>query len=438
MKKSIYLLSIVSILLLAGCRGRGGSTSQPSSTSSGSSGSSVSSSQNPSSGSAGSSAASQSASSATSQSSSTSSSIQPAELTISAVKEKGEALKDLVPSGEHKYISDEVVTTKGRVIQAIDYKAYSNILIYIADDNDMMPVLSLNSSNTLYDKCKNHIGKDTSNYIITGKVGYYYSLPILEVTSFELKQDMTFDVDYSKYSSTKYESLLNYNEALLDVDYNHKGCGSSKLVTLENMTCVAKADDNSWLFSDRSNVQSVYHQTSNTAFIVGKNYDLFGISCVHQWRPSIRVLDYKQLTDSITVDIKSLATEQTAAQAYSLGAPTDDTEKSTATNNFIKKYRTFYKATVYFNKYTQSANGNYVVAGDTYQSSVSSISDAAHKKLFKFNNENYNAYTDASRVPVNSYIGVNTSVTMYYSLYQFTKADGIMIPQVYIFDDLID
>ena len=442
MKKTLLLLLIPS-LLIVGCRGRGESTVEPTSTTSVSSTTSFAptSSSDTTVSTVTSETSSGTTTSSTSEETSSSASSTtddiPTTSSISDVKTKAEAYKDKVPSGSHQYFSDEIVVTKGRVIQCVAVGVSQEILVYIADGEDMICILT-NGQSKFYNSCSDYIGDEGSNYIITGNIGYYYSLPTINLTNYELRQSMKFDIDYSKYSSIEYTSIEKYNDKLLDLDYNKKGYGEGELVTLKNLLCIAKADDNSWLFSDGSYVQGGYHQTSNTAFTIGNVYDLFGISCLYQWKPSIRVLEYTVSSVKTTVDIKALAVEKTAAQMYSIGAPSDDTEKSAATNNFIKTFKYFYKSNTYFNAYGQAANGYYLVSGDNYYSDIiSSKETAATNKMFKFNNESLNKFTDLSHVSVRDFIFQNTPLTMYFVEYQFTTINKKEVPQVYMFEDFV-
>lgn len=451
MKKSLLFL-LIPTLLLAGCRGgRGhgssvvpptsdnptsvttGSTPTSGSTTGGSSGTTGTTGGSSTTGSSGS-----TGSSSSSSSSSSTSIIPPLEYkTISELNSIGNTIGSSLPSGTHESFNTDVIATRGRVIQAIAIGVSQQILVYICDADDMIPILTAGTSD-FYSACKNYIGKETSNYIIQGHIGYYYGQPTIQITNYELKTDMTYDIDYSKFTSTEYTAIDTYNTYLKSLDYNKKGYGEGSLVTLKNMLCIAKADDNSWLFSDGNYVQGVYHQTSNTAFNIGQCYNLFGISCLYQWKPSLRTLNYSYSYAGTTVDIESLAIEKTATQMYSIGAFTDDTEKCVATNNFVDTFKFFYKSTVYFNHYGQAANGYYTVAGDNYYSSeISSKNTASDNRMFLFNNESMNKYTSLSYVPVRDYIQQNFTLTMYFVEYQFTQANKRMMPQVYMFEDFV-
>ena len=431
--------------MLAGCRGRGGKTTvDPTSVNP----TSVTTGSTPTSGTTGGSSGTTSTTGATGTSSTTGSSSSnsttstttiPVEdaITITAAKAKCEEYRTSVPSGEHQYISNEVVITKGRVVQCVNVAAYQTQLVYIADGDDMIAILTNGQSN-FYKACSDYIGQTTSNYVITGKVGIYYSQPVIDITNYELKQTMTFDVDFTTYSTNSYASIESYNDYLESLDYNHKGYGVGKLVKMNSLLCIAKADNNSWLFTDSQHVQGIYHQTSNTAFTVGKVYNIIGLECLIQWKPSIRCLHFSEVSETVSVDIESLAISKTAVQMYSQGCPTDDTEKSTATNNFIKTFKYFYKSNVYINAYGQAANGYYTVAGDSYYSDlISSQVTASGNRMFLFNNASMTKYTNTKYVPVRDYICQDFTLLMYYVEYQFTKVDGRKMPQVYLFEDLV-
>lgn len=385
---------------------------------------------------------SESTSQTTSTTSSTSTTTpQPESSGIAEALAKGEALKSSVPSGSHEFFSTEQVTIKGRVIQDINIYISQNSLTYLCDGTNMIPVLNAGTSE-FHKKIKDYIGKETSNYVITGRIGYYYSQPCISLTSFELKQTMTFDIDYSKLNYTSYTSISSYVDFCTTIDYNKKGSGVSELVNLKGVKCIAKADDNSWLFSDGERVQGAYMQTSNTYFTIGKYYDLQGFSHVIAWKPSINVLTAKSRTDlSFNVDIPNNAVSKTSKQMYSIGAPKDDVEKSTSTNNFLKTFQYFYKAeNQYFNAYAVDAN-YYVVSNETYYSDmITSANTASDKNMFKFNNPNYkfqNTTGDIARLAIKDYLFQELPLTMYYCEYQFTTINKREVPQVYMFEEFV-
>lgn len=423
-KKSLLLIPLL-LILVCGCRGKGNtSTSSSESTSHSSSqttsgGTSISSSSN-----------------SKTSSTSTTTTPTPETITIKDALVKGESYKEQVTPGSHEYFG-ETISTKGRVIQAVAIGIQQNILVYICDGKDMIPCLTGGTSN-FYKACKDYIGKETSNYVLTGRIGYYYSTPCLEVTGYQLNTSMTFNIDYKSFDYDQYSTVEPYNTYLESLDYNKKGYGQGKLVKLNNFKCIAKGDDNSWLFSDGTHVQGVYHQTSNTAYSVGSQYNIYGLSCLYQWKPSLRTFVYEISSGSpINVDIESLAIEKTAESMYSVGAPGEDTEKCENTNKFIRTFKYFYKADLYFNYYTENGIG-YVVAGDNYYSSViTSKTTASSNKMFLFNNDSYNRWNSSIYVPVVDYLCENTILTSYFVEYQFTTVNKKEMPQVYMFEDLI-
>lgn len=440
MNKRIFLLLPLTTFILIGCSRGGKSTTTATTKESSSSISQTSSSGTSSITSAitTSSSSSSSSSSKTSSTSSTSStSPTPQTISIKDAITLGNSYAKDVPIGSHEYFG-EVISTKGRAIQNIAIGLNQSGLTYICDGEAMIPCLGGTGSNTLYKKCSDYIGQDTSNYIVTGKIGYYYSMPCLEITDFILKQDMKFTIDYKSFDYTNYDSIENYNDFLLTIDYNKKGYGESKLVKLTNLKCLSKADDNSWIVTDGTYSQGVYHQTSNTALSVNTQYTFYGISCLYKWKPSLRILSYEvSQGKSIEFDIDTVAITKTASEMYSCGCPKDDTEKSTSTNNFIKTFKYFYKSELYFNYYIANNNG-YVVAGDNYYSSViSSQTTAQTNKMFLFNNASYNRWQSLTYVPVANYLLENIKLTSYYVEYQFTKNSGVMMPQVYMFEEYI-
>ena len=378
-------------------------------------------------------------SSSSSSSSSITTSSQPGPTSIS-IKEAialGNAHAGDVPQGSHEFFG-ETITTSGRAIQNIAIGINQAGLTYICDGKDMIPCFGGTGSNTLYDKCSKYIDKDTSNYTVTGQIGFYYSMPCIKITSFVLHQDMKFNIDYKSLTYDDYISIENYNSFLEDVDYNKKGYGESSLVKLTNVICLAKEDNNSWLVSDGTHAQNVYHQVSNTSLTNGTQYNLYGISCLYKWRPSLRILAYEVSSGpSINVDVESLAISKTATQMYSIGCPKDDIEKCQTTTNFIKTYKYFYKSDLYFNYYETNGNA-YVVAGDNYYSSpISSQTTAKNNKMFLFNNESYNKWQSTKYVPVANWLLENTKLTSYYVEYQFTKNDGVMMPQIYMLENYV-
>jgi len=436
-RKFLFILPLVTILI-AGCRRGGTSSISSSSTASISSSSQTSTtSSSKSSETSATTSSSHSSSSTSSSSSSSSTAPLPETISIKEANELGKTYASQVPSGEHEYFG-ESISTKGRAIQNIAIGINQDGLTYICDGEDMIPCLSGTSGNTLYAKCSDYINKETSNYIVTGYIGYYYSMPCLKVTSFELKQTMTFNIDFTTFEYQEFTTVESYNNFLLDVDYNKKGYGESKLVKFSNLKCLGKVDDNSWLMSDGYHAQNIYFQTSNTAFSTSSQYCVYGISCLYKWRPSLRVLGYElSKGETITLDIDAISISKTATQMYSSGCPTEDTEKSITTNNFVKTFKYFYKSDLYFNYYTSNSNG-YVVAGDSYYSSeISSQATAKDRKMLLFNNDSYNRWQYTTYVPVANYLLENQILTSYYVEYQFTKNSGVMMPQVYMLEEYI-
>lgn len=430
MKKIIIIPIISASLLVAACRGNNTPTS--SGTSSFPTTSSViptSATSSPTTAQSSSATSSHSSSSTkTSSSTSSSTSTSPKPVSYISIKEA------------NKKSDGKVITTRGRTIQSIDIKTSMEILVYICDGEDMIPVLT-NGQSEFYKKVSNYIGKETSNYYITGTINHRFDMTILEVSDYQLQQSMTFDIDYSKFQYSEYSKIDTYNSYVESINYNKKGHGVGKLSKLTSLKCIAKADDNSWLFTDGNYVQGCYHQLSNTAFTVGNVYDVYGISCVYAWKPSLRVLDYKLSSEKITLNIDAVSIPTTATEMYSVGAPSEDIEKCENTNKFLRTFKYFYKASIYFNYYQTSSGLIYIVAGDKFYSSpITTVETACANKMFKFNNPTYNKISsvgDIARLPVKDYVGQEILLDTYFVEYQFTTVNKKEMPQIYMLEDYI-
>lgn len=443
--KKFILFPICAVLLVTGCNRNSSTTSQPTSepttsttTLSTSSTSIVSSTSSMTS-------ITSSISSSTTQTTTTSKSTTITSTTspikdiipIGEAIKKGKSYAKDVPSNEHYYFSNEEIKISGRVIQCIAIGINQEGLTYISDGKDIISCLSGTAQNSLYYKCKDYVGLESSNYIVTGRIGFYYSNPVINVTSFEYTPSTTYSIDYDNFSYKDYSSIDEYNDDLENLEYNKKGYGEGELIVLKGVKCLAEADDNSWLFSDGNFVQGAYFQTNKFGFTVYKTYDIYGISCLYKWKPSIRTLMCKLSQEDVEVKVNEKAINTTADEMYKIGAPTEDIEKCENTNKFIRTFKYFYTATCYFNYYIANTNG-YVVAGDSYYSQeITSQTAASDKHMFLFNNESFNRWQNTHYVPVKDFLLSEYPLTFYFVEYQFTKSNKRMMPQVYMFEDYI-
>ena len=424
--------------MLAGCRGRGNTTTSGDSTSNNPTSGTIA----PTSGTTVTSGTSATSSSGISSSSGSSSSSSPTSITppattitIAEAISKCEALKDT--SSEKEIIGSEEVTIRGNVYQDITIYLNERHVTFFTDGTNEIGVVHTPS---IWNIADNKIGKNTSNYYVTAKTGYFYSKPTLFLYSAPIESSSpTIDVDWSTRTYEEYTSVASFHDYCETIDYNKKGHGYDKYVSMKQIKCIAKADDNSWLFTDGTHVQGIYHQTSNTTFTVGNYYNVYGIASVYRWKPSIRVLRYELADGNINLNIPSLAIEKTAVQMYGLGCPDEDTEKNTSTRNFMRTFRYFYKVPNQYFSYYVSSN-YYVISGDTSITCSNQTMAATNNKIL-FNNASMNrlnSVSDVNHCPARDYISQTFTLDFFYcASYQFTKSNGKMMPQVYMFEDFV-
>ncbi len=344
--------------------------------------------------------------------------------TIKTIKEIKELCNKLTPATDDIKITTSEIEVEfvGQAIDSIDTKANSanhtpQMKVLVADETGYIFVASQpgsQSQNTLYQSFSNNKQKHNSKYIIKGKIGLYRGQPevVCESFTWDEKLEVTYDLD--KLSTSYIDSIPSfYNVVNNEADYNAKGQGIGYIHKMEDLKCIGKADNNSWIFTDSTKkIMGVYDFISNTTFTVGSVYDITGLTSTNQWKPSLRVLDYKLKSDVSVDDPYESYKDITIKETFNIKRPKLDDKDYRRYPDYLSSFQYVYKSTVYFDYINNSSNEE--ICGDQYYStSPSSNQVAASRYYARFNNDNY----DWPNID-DSYFTDNKTVTIFYSLYQ--------------------
>ncbi len=340
-------------------------------------------------------------------------------LTVSQVIE---LCNDLEPATDNIKIttSDIKVKFTGQAIDGIDTKNSKKghtpqMKVVVADSTGYILVASESGSqseNTLYRSFVNNKQKRNSKYTIEGKIGLYRGQPEVVVESFTWDENLPVTYDVADMSEGKIDDVpAFYEQVINEVDYNSKGQGIGKIHSLNNVKCIGKADDNSWIFTDEtSSVFGVYDFISNTSFSKGSVYNITGMLTTNVWKPSLRVLEYELIEDVEIQDPYFVSPVETTTKAtYNIKRPKFDDDDYRRYPDYLRSFKNIYKTEAYV---SYDSPGK-LIFGDTYYNTVpSSTGVAAQRGYIYFNND------DIELSYLADYIGQNETVTIYYSFYQ--------------------
>ncbi len=346
--------------------------------------------------------------------------------TIEEIRQMCLALPSPIAGDNIKIVTSE---TKVKFIaQAIDYVDTKNskkghtprMKVIVGDSTGYILAASEPgnaSQNTLYQSFSNNKKKNNSKYTLEGYIGMYRGQPEVVISSFTWDENLPITYNVDDYSKGLLADVPAFYDTVIDVtDYNSKGSGIGQVFEIDNVRCIGKADDNSWIFCDAtSKVMGIYDWISNTSFDVGSVYNVIGLLSTTEWKPSLRSWKY-ELVQNVDVDepFTNNHVDTQVKPLFDLKRPDFDDDDYRRYPDYLRSFMNIYRSDVYFDYYSDSNSG--IVACDTYYASAPSGKDiSASRYCIRFNNEYYNWAN------LNGYYGENKTVTIYYSLYAQEK-----------------
>ena len=365
------------------------------------------------------------------------------------IAEVVELCNKLTPATDDWKITKSETTVKfiGQAIDGINTVASSSkctpeMKVLVADATGYILCASApgsQSQNTLYRSFVNNKTKRNSKYTLEGTIGLYRNQPEVVITSFTWDENLDINYDLDDFSRGKLDNIpAFYDAAVNEADYNCKGAGIGFIHSIENVKCLGKADDNSWIFSDASKqVFGVYDFISNTSFQAGSQYDILGTVTTNQWKPSLRVLEYSLNTTGEEVpNPLDAASEITIKNTYSIKRPKLGDNDFRRYPNYLRSSATIYTSEVYFDAYQPSGSSRptYICGDQYYQTQTTTKEIAASRYMIGFNNADYNFSN------LDDKVGQNQSYRIYFYLYQqdqITYGGTTYMPwKVYLFPTL--
>lgn len=296
--------------------------------------------------------------------------------------------------------------------------------ILMGDDTGYIGVATNNTKDgtSFWGKVNDHAGKNTSVYTVTGYLSMYLNQPELYIESFTWNEGETMNLDYTSYSNGDI-TLDTYYDKATETNYNCAGHGYGDIYTVKNVYCFDKRD-NVYFFTDGTSVMKAVKGLA--AYTVGQSYDITGYISLNNWIPSIYTLTSNKVNDSSVTLSNEHAVTTTITDFKKNKSSKDDT--SSKMTNYIRSFKTIYKATVYVDAYTE--NGKcYVTMGDRFiegtQMSSSHLKSHIVDGEISISNDNYWDVSENQMYtycPLKDYLFEEETVDVYF--YQYLQEWG--------------
>lgn len=435
MRKQIFALTLLSLVLFS-CN----TNKEPSSKSSSNNSENTSSETTNSSGSTTSNNSSESSnSSEEDQSSEGGSAIDLGEMSIKDAKDYIEEHRDEFELNE-SYIGvdyNHTITIKGFALAKNNLvkstKKYGLNVSYpgktmMGDNTNYIACASPTTLGSLYYKVSDYAGLDSSRYTVTGYPSIYLGQPELMVTSFTFNDHLDVTKDISTYYSGN-KNINEFYELFNNLKYNCAGHGYGTMMRMENMTCYYYVSEGS------AKCISYFTDGSKQFKVISRNkpslngvYNLVGYMTIENYAPALTVIDMSVDSDGIVSTInESDCVTMTSSDLVNIKYDQDDSNKRF--DAFTQSFKGFYKANIYMNLATKDGKG-YVCYKDTYYSGYGFTQEVAVNQAMVFiANENFwNA--DIGDLSYNPYYeeyikdNPNKDVIIYFTLQQMRYLDN--------------
>lgn len=347
-----------------------------------------------------------------------------------------------VPSGKKGAVDEKtIVTFDGLALEHINLiktkakfgldVSYPNKIIF-GDDTGYIGVASNDSPGDLYPKVKDHVGKETSKYTITGYLSVYLDHPEIVVTSFKLDSSLSVTCD-PKTISTGNSTFQEFFENARDVNYNCAGHGYGEVYTFNHVTSYHWYSSSSstkiaYITDGEKLIKTIGHNRPNIT--EGKVFNIVGIISMLNYAPALYVLSVEELFNEspVSIDADAIATNETIDQLRTVKASQDDTERRYP--DYTMFWSGIYKTTGYLTTCEEGGTNYYIGIRDTYYDSGTYINGKINAmttyKMALIDND-YFWNTTPKQFEFNpycAYIDENESVTVYYIPQQLDYSDG--------------
>ena len=431
MRKQIFALTLLSLVLFSCNTNKGTSSKSSSNTSENTSSETINSSGSTTSNSS----SGTSNSSAEEQSSEGGTVIDLGEMSIKDAKEYIEEHRDEFDLNE-SYIGvdyNHTITIKGFALAKTDLKKTTKTYglnvsdpgkTMMGDDTNYIACASPTGVGSLYYKVSDYFGLDTSRYTVTGYPSIYLGQPELKVASFTFNEHLDVTKDISTYYSGN-KNIDEFYGMFNDLKYNCAGHGYGTMMRMENVTCYYYVSEGSAkcvsYFTDGLKQFKVISRNKPSQNAV---YNLVGYMTIENYAPSLTVIDMSVDTDG-TVSTINESDCVTMTSADLVNIKYDQKDNNKRFDVFTQSFKGLYKANIYMNLATKDGKG-YVCYKDTYYSGYRFTQEVAVNQgmVFIANDNFWKADNgDLSNNPYfEEYIkdNPNKDVIIYFTLQQMT------------------
>ncbi len=300
--------------------------------------------------------------------------------------------------------------------------------------------VSSSSRENFYSQAKKYIDQETSNYEITGYVAMSRGEPELVLKDYVWNKDL--DIDYNLSSLAKpVNNIKEIYDECYKLDYNIKGTASGGFVSINNLTCLDKLDDNMWNFIDgNNNVIKVRDCSSNTSFSSNVNYDIIGSLSISKYSPALIVGTYSRSTNQETinsVDIDKIKAT-TFSEINNMHSYFNDDTYSRVNENVFYSSSHIYKIDCFVNAYNINGYNYYFTLGENSKELSSEASGANAKNLFISNKSMHNVKVNSLKfVPLLDQYNDELQVSIYFILDSEKTVDKIECWNIHVIESLI-
>lgn len=294
----------------------------------------------------------------------------------------------------------------------------------MGDNTNYIACASPTGQGSLYYKVSDYFGLETSRYTVTGYPSIYLGQPELMVTSFTFNEHLDVTKDISTYYSG-HKNIDEFYALFNDLKYNCAGHGYGTMMRMENVTCYYYVSEGSAkcvsYFTDGIKQFKVISRHKPSLNGV---YNLVGYMTIENYAPALTVIDMSVDSDGTVSSISEESCEtMTSANLVNIKYDQDDNNKRF--DAFTQAFKGLYKASIYMNLAAKDNKG-YVCYKDTYYSGYGFSQEVAVNQgmVFIANNNFWNA--DGDDLNNNPYYeeyikdNPNKDVVIYFSLQQMT------------------
>lgn len=300
--------------------------------------------------------------------------------------------------------------------------------------------VSGSTKENFYQQASKYINKDTSNYEIIGYIAMSRGEPELVLKEYVWNENLDIKYDLSSLAKPTSNIKEIYDE-LYKLDYNLKGTASGGFISIKNLTCLSKLDDNMWNFIDSdNNVIKVRDYASNTSFTINVNYDIIGSLSISKYSPALIVGSYirsenQKSINSIDID---KTTPISFAEINKIHSYISEDTYSRVSEKVFYSSSYIYQIDCYVNAYNIDRYKYYFTLGESASELTSEASAASAKNLFISNDSMHNVKsTSLNYVPLLNQYNNETKVTLYLILDSEKNVSKTKCWNVHVIESLI-